>query len=179
MNFAPFRAVEVANSAGSGRERVARAMLLAGVTSACWQSSGGTLFQGAATADEQRQLAAFTQTLQLDRPRQAALLPRLRLLREVLGANDDQARAVLALEPRFWSQPIEKSLVPRHAYLASRCLPHGARLLRLGRCGLRTLLLKPKSDVQFASTVAMVRGCGASAAEVIRIQKSHEMMVLG
>jgi ankyrin repeat protein len=125
-----------------------------------------SLFPGRPSTAEQLHIVELSRTLQLPEHREEALLPRWRLLRHILGATDEQAHAVLMLEKRFWSHPIEKSLLPRHAYLMSRGLPHGARLLRFRRTGLRALLLEPKSDTQFASAVASLRRCRDSAADI-------------
>lgn len=133
-----------------------------------WQSavSAQTLFQGRCTPEECLQLVEVSRKLQLPGHREEAVLPRWRLLREVLGASPEQAHQVLMLERRFWSQPLEKSLLPRHAYLMARGLPHGTRLLRFRRVSLRRLLIEPKSDAQFATAVASMRRCQNSAAEI-------------
>ena len=48
--------------------------------------------------------------------RSGEALPKLRALRQLLGVHD--ASAVLH-HPRFWSMPLEKDLLPRHAYQVS------------------------------------------------------------
>jgi len=52
-----------------------------------------------------------------------------------------------------WNAPLGKTLLPRHSFLSSRGLPHGAELLRANRSGLHRLLLQPKSDAAFAEAV--------------------------
>ena len=52
--------------------------------------------------------------------RSGEALPKLRLLRQLLGVHD--AAAVLH-HPRFWSMPLEKDLLPRHAYQVSLGAP--------------------------------------------------------
>jgi ankyrin repeat protein len=49
--------------------------------------------------------------------------------------------------------PLEKTIAPRHAFLASRGLPSGAALLKDRHSGLHRILLRPKTDAEFAAAV--------------------------
>ena len=93
-------------------------------------------------------------------------LPRLRFARELLSANSDVLQELICEEARFWSLPLSKTLLPRHAFLRARGLPHGSHLLRDHRHGLRQLLLRPQSDAQFASAVANLSSPGVRPSEL-------------
>uniref|UniRef100_A0A7S0NRB7 Uncharacterized protein n=1 Tax=Calcidiscus leptoporus TaxID=127549 RepID=A0A7S0NRB7_9EUKA len=78
-----------------------------------------------------------------------------------MGAADAELKSLLEDCPQYWSAP-EKSLIPRHAYLVARGLPSGRQLLLHEQRGLWTLLLRPKSDLQFAEAVCTY-GAASSA----------------
>ena len=76
---------------------------------------------------------------------------RLRCLKVVLQADD--ASAVLPA-PQFWSTPLQRTLLPRHAYLVKRGLPHGPALLEASCEQLLRMVLLPKGDREFARVLA-------------------------
>ena len=81
---------------------------------------------------------------------------KLKFARDLLGADDEVVHE-LAHSKRFWSVSLEKTLLPRHAFLVTHGLPHGPVLLHSSNEPLDHLLLRPKSDAQFADAV-----CAAS-----------------
>ena len=93
-------------------------------------------------------------------------LPRLRFARELLSADTNVLQELICEEASFWSLPLSKTLLPRHAFLRARGLPHGSHLLRDHRHGLQQLLLRPQSDAQFATAVANLSSPGVRPSEL-------------
>mgnify|MGYP006089661207 CR=1 FL=1 len=85
-------------------------------------------------------------------------LPRLRFAREILSADDEAMQDLQHNYPQFWSLPLSKTLLPRHAFLQCQELPHGANLLASQRSSLSQLLLRPKTDAHFAEAVCAAAG---------------------
>jgi hypothetical protein len=106
-----------------------------------WKGAAVQHFQRPESAAEIRELAAIRSPAAAREGRER-LLPRLRAAREVFGADDRQVSALLNDCPQFWSTPLEKTLLPRHAWLASRGHPNGRALLLGEQRGLRQLLLR-------------------------------------
>ena len=118
------------------------------IATAGWQSAQTAHFFDAATcatSEEKLVLAAL--------PDWAAseALPRLRFARKILCADDFALQSLIDDCPHFWSVPLHKTLLPRHAFLAMHTeLRHGSEL---HSNDLDRLLLQPKSDAQFADAL--------------------------
>ena len=87
-----------------------------------WSSSKPTRFAAgpAAAVDDTTAAALESSPAYQAAKRSGEALPKLRALRQLLGVHD--AAAVLH-HPRFWSMPLEKDLLPRHAYQVSLGAP--------------------------------------------------------
>ena len=99
-----------------------REMYIVACASSAWSSSKPTRFTSgpAAAVDDTTAAALESSPAYQAAKRSGEALPKLRLLRQLLGVHD--AAAVLH-HPRFWSMPLEKDLLPRHAYQVSLGAP--------------------------------------------------------
>ena len=97
-------------------------MYIVACASSAWSSSKPTRFTSgpAAAVDDTTAAALESSPAYQAAKRSGEALPKLRLLRQLLGVHD--AAAVLH-HPRFWSMPLEKDLLPRHAYQVSLGAP--------------------------------------------------------
>ena len=129
----------------------------------CWQSTSARqqLFRGSAHGTAEVTSVAALPSWVTD------ALPRLRFARSAFAADDAAVEALVRQCPQFWSLPLQKTLLPRHAFLADKELTHGPALLTSERIALRRLLLEPKGDDKFAEAVCAVHG-GLERDEVVR-----------
>ena len=84
---------------------------------------------------------------------------RLRFAREQLEADEEAVHNLRDACPQYWSVPLEKTMMPRHAFIkikSRRDAPLAAELVDVGV--LQRLLLRPKSDAQFAQAVCDAAG---------------------
>ena len=87
--------------------------------------------------------------------------PRLAFAREQLAADDAAVQSLLDDFPQYWSINFHKTLLPRHAFLASSSpsstpFPFGADLLGREDNVLHELLLQPKTDAKFAEALCRI-----------------------
>jgi ankyrin repeat protein len=74
---------------------------------------------------------------------------RLHFAREHLALDDAGVQSLVDGCPQYWSVPLQKTLLPRHAFLTARRRGHFIQ----SEEALSRLLLRPKSDAQFAEAV--------------------------